>query len=195
MTLGKLADLATVIVAGFVILAAVPAVHLILQWEWRWRLGAWTTVLHTNWSRESHGRDRDSETRKEKLLWIARRVFRRPVRFLTRLSNSNWEVTRLYGSPASLTVGSEIHLRESKARNEAQIRSQRASERMFERQYRRKHKRVMCSNCGKESTQFLCHPDCEQVADPREVGHVCDACVMEEYHRHEEYLSTANSQE
>lgn len=193
MSLEQLADLATVIVAAFVILAAVPAMHFVLQWEWRWRLGAWAAVIHTIWIEKTRNREKDSETFKDKMSWNLRRAFHRPVRFLSRLSNRNWEVTQLRGASPSLTLQSDIHIRESKARNEAQFRATCAQQNMAERQDRRRHRKVQCSKCGGKSTVYLCHPNCEQVNDPRDVGHICYSCSMEDYWRDDPRASTAHS--
>lgn len=157
-------------------ISAVPRIAKFLHLDWRYRLGAQLAALHSLWEREFTFRlpEGSPDGPRESLRWAARRAFRKPVRFLSRLAHSKLRVTLIVDTFALHGWGVES---EKNPDEMAEWRTAHAYRemvfRMANREKKRLHRKIRCSVCGIKPDNLICSNECRSADHPNQAPHAC----------------------
>lgn len=168
-------DLLTLSFAG---ICAIPVIVKACRLEWRFKLGGWFAALYTKWafSYPSFRSDPSTEPIKERLRWVIRRPFFRPVRFLSRLVHSKMQVPQYLSYLNAYKTDAELGHDPDKM---AQARLARALLEMGERREQRRHRRIRCSVCGVKTKLLKCGNGCDVADHPSQLPHACGEHLSE----------------
>lgn len=180
MSLEELADLATIIVASFVVLGALPALYMVSQGAWRWRLGGWAAAVYSIWYFAYHDRDRSSESLWRRLLWGYRWAATLPLALLSRLASSRLQKTIYAGVVSKEEIQAVADQKELEAIEQAEHHTLLAYLRIQAREESRRHRPVGCSVCGRKGRLMRCGEGCREATDPKTVFHLCFNCELKE---------------